>query len=75
MFVSKSLIDNINIIIFIVRKYAMDGRILIFAKKKVDCANILNQISLSNFNAEMMHGDISQPQRESTLQNFKKNSI
>jgi ATP-dependent RNA helicase DeaD len=44
---------------------------IVFCRTKVDVDTIADKLSSRSYNAEPLHGDISQNQRERTLRNFK----
>ena len=46
---------------------------LVFCRTKSDVDTLLSQLTNRGYNAAAIHGDISQMQRERTLNNFKKN--
>jgi len=48
---------------------------LIFCRTKSDVDNVVTHLKDRGYDAEGIHGDISQAQRESTLNNFKKKRI
>ena len=48
---------------------------LVFCRTKSDVDTLLSQLTNRGYNAAAIHGDISQAQRERTLNNFKKNKI
>ncbi len=48
---------------------------LIFCRTKIDVDSIANHLTDRGYDAEAIHGDISQQQREKTLNRFKKQTV
>jgi len=48
---------------------------LVFCRTKRDVDDVANHLSGRGYDADALHGDISQPQREKILAKFKKNTI
>lgn len=59
-------------LIFIVRCYGNTGRTIVFTSTKADANDLMSAKEISHM-VEVMHGDISQTQREITLKRFKDN--
>lgn len=50
-------------------------RIIIFCQTKIQCDNLLKELSMRNYSAEVMHGDIQQNMRIQTLDRFKNDAF
>ena len=50
-------------------------RIIIFCQTKMQCDNLLKELSVRNYSAEVMHGDIMQSMRIQTLDRFKNDAF
>lgn len=50
-------------------------RIIIFCQTKMQCDNLLKELSVRNYSAEVMHGDIVQSMRIQTLDRFKNDAF
>ncbi|MDD3392189.1 MAG: DEAD/DEAH box helicase [Bacilli bacterium] len=48
---------------------------IIFCQRKTDVDHLLNELSMRNYSAEAMHGDISQSVRIKTLERFKSGAF
>ncbi len=48
---------------------------LIFCRTKIDVDNLVSHLIDRGYDAEPIHGDISQPQRERTLEKFRKQRV
>jgi ATP-dependent RNA helicase DeaD len=51
------------------------ARTIIFCQTKKECDQLLKELSLRNYSAEVMHGDIAQSVRIQTLDRFKNDSF
>ncbi len=45
---------------------------IIFCKTKVETADLANELTSKGYKADMLHGDMGQPQRDSAMARFKK---
>jgi ATP-dependent RNA helicase DeaD len=50
-------------------------RTIIFCQTKMQCDNLLKDLSVRNYSAEVMHGDIAQSMRLQTLDRFKNDAF
>ncbi len=48
---------------------------LVFCRTKIDVDSVVNHLTDRGYDAEAIHGDISQAQRERTLRKFKKQGV
>ncbi|MEG0021413.1 MAG: DEAD/DEAH box helicase [Bacilli bacterium] len=51
------------------------SRTIIFCQTKKECDQLLKELSMRNYSAEVMHGDIAQSMRIQTLDRFKNDSF
>ncbi|EKX38245.1 hypothetical protein GUITHDRAFT_158516 [Guillardia theta CCMP2712] len=62
--------SHANAISRVVKKYGKGGRVLVFCRTKLEVDRLANHPSLKT-TARVIHGDVSQLQRERTLQDFR----
>lgn len=79
--------ENVNHIYYLVNakdKYAALKRIvdfypriyaIIFCRTKIETQEVADKLIRDGYNAESLHGDLSQPQRDQTMQKFRQHTI
>lgn len=48
---------------------------IIFCRTKLETQDVADKLIRDGYNAESLHGDLSQPQRDQTMQKFRKHTI
>ncbi len=79
--------ENVNHIYYLVHakdKYNALKRIvdfypkiyaIIFCRTKLETQDVADKLIRDGYNAESLHGDLSQPQRDQTMQKFRKHTV
>ncbi len=79
--------ENVNHIYYLVHakdKYAALKRVvdyypkiyaIIFCRTKLETQDVADKLIKDGYNAESLHGDLSQPQRDQTMQKFRKHTV
>ncbi len=79
--------ENVNHVYYLVHakdKYAALKRVvdyypkiyaIIFCRTKLETQDVADKLIRDGYNAESLHGDLSQPQRDQTMQKFRKHTV
>jgi len=79
--------ENVNHVYYLVHakdKYAALKRVvdfypkiyaIIFCRTKLETQEVADKLIKDGYNAESLHGDLSQPQRDQTMQKFRKHTV